>query len=179
MGNSEAMALLLLQKRWPGNNNTMHMLWVLHFHSNKNRSDSLSLLSRYYSTQSVPPLRSSSYRPTSFSNPSRGLPCAASSPTVTQLFPLPDRGHQDLASTLDKEIRSTPCFQTTALYFCHNESREARGNEPWPTSPMKQEEMSHDPHVEYYWCFHKANVYTEPNSNVFVYIIAMLLKFGI
>lgn len=123
------MALLLLQERWPGNNNTMHILGVLHFHSNKNRSDSLSLLSRFFSTQSVPRLRRSSYRPTSFSYPSRQMPCPASSPTVTQLFPLPDRGHQDFASTLDKEIRSTPCFQTTAFYFGHNESHEARGNE--------------------------------------------------
>jgi len=135
LGNSEAMALLLLQERWPGNKNTMHILWVHHFHCNKNRSASISLLSQYFSTQSLSRLRRSSYRRTSVSNPCRQRPCPASSPTVTQLFPIPDRGHQGFIPTLYKENPLTPCFQTTAfcvcvcVCVCVNESREVRGNE--------------------------------------------------
>jgi len=115
------------------------------------RPDSISLLSHYFSTQFLPRLRRSSYL-RSFSHPSGQLPCPASPPTVTQLFPPPDRGNQDFASKLDIENRSTPCFKTTALFFCDSESRDARGNESWPTCRT-------------YWCFHKANVYTKPYSN--------------
>lgn len=167
LGNSEAIALLLLQERWPWNNNTMHILWFFHFHSNKNRSDSISLLSHYFSTQSLPRLRRSSYRRTSFSHPSRQLSCPASSPNVTQLFPLPDRGHQDFASTLDKENRSTPCFQTTALFFLWQWV-------PWSKRKWVMTHMSNITGV-----FIKQMCTQNLIPVVFVYIIAILSKLGI